>query len=70
MPTTRISTVNRKVKPHPSASNLSRRLSKTILEARLGDEYSNSEVISSIIAVTASHKLISGIVRGKFILSP
>jgi hypothetical protein len=65
-----MSTVNMKPKPQPIASNRSKRLSKTILEAKLGDEYSNSEVTSRIIAVTASHKPMSPIERGKFIFSP
>jgi hypothetical protein len=32
-----------------------------------GEEYNNSDAIKSIIAVTASHKLISGNDKGKFI---
>jgi len=40
-------------------------LSITILVAYSGDAYSNSEAVRSIIAVTASHKLISDKLKGK-----
>ena len=63
----RISTVTKKPKPHPIALIRKRRLSRTILAEYSGDEYSNSEAIRSIIAVTASHKLISDIDNGKII---
>jgi hypothetical protein len=69
MPTARNSTVNRKPKPQSTTKNPNKRLSRTILEARFGDEYSNLEVIIRIIVVTASHKLISATLKGKFILS-
>ena len=62
-------TVTKKPKPHPIAHIRSRRLSRTILAEYSGDENINSEVIRSIIAVTASHKLISDIDKGKIMFS-
>ena len=59
--------VTKKPKPQPTASILSRLLLSTIRDEKEGDAYSNSEVINRIIAVTASHKLRSVIVRGKII---
>ncbi len=70
MPIVRRTTVTRNPKPQPIATMRSRRLSRTILEAMLGEEYSNSEVIIKIIAVTASQRLMSPTVRGKCIFSP
>jgi hypothetical protein len=63
-------TVTKKPKPHPTALNLSKCLSSTTRAAYPGDEFNSSEVISRIIAVTASHKLISEIDKGKIMRSP
>ena len=57
----------RKAKPTPMATNLKSFLSMAIRAEYLGDEYNNSDVISSIMAVIASHKLMSDSDRGKFI---
>jgi hypothetical protein len=59
-----------KATPHPTATNRRRCLSMAIFAEISGKEYSNSEVISIIIAVTASHKLKSDVVKGKNICSP
>ena len=64
-----MTTVTRNPKPHPMAHKRSRRLSSRIRAAYPGDEYRNSEVKRRIIVVTASHKLISEIVKGKIIFS-
>lgn len=63
----RITTVARKAKPTPMATSLNRFLLIIARAEYSGKEYSNSDVIKSIIAVTASHKLISDIDKGKFI---
>jgi hypothetical protein len=63
---TRIMTVTRKASPHPMAASLIRVLSMRILLEYSGDELRSSEVTRRIIAVTASHRLISESVRGKF----
>ena len=65
-----MTTVTKKPKPHPIAHIRNKRLSSTIRAAYPGDEYSSSVVISRIIAVTASHKLISEIDKGKIMFSP
>ena len=65
-----MTTVTKKPKPQPTAQNRKKRLSRTILAAYPGDEYNSSVVIRRIIAITASHKLISEIDKGKIILSP
>jgi hypothetical protein len=48
------------------ATSLIRVLSIRILLEYSGDELRSSEVTRSIIAVTASHRLISESVRGKY----
>ena len=53
--------------PTPSAANLKGFLSMAIRAEYLGDEYNSSDVIRSIMAVIASHKLMSENDRGKFI---
>jgi hypothetical protein len=63
-----MTTVTKNPKPHPIALIRKRRLSRTILAEYPGDENSSSEVIRSIIAVTASHKLISDIDKGKIMV--
>ena len=63
----RITTVARKATPTPMATSLKRFLLIMILAEYSGKEYNNSDVIKSIIAVTASHKLMSDSVKGKFI---
>jgi hypothetical protein len=63
----RMITVTKKPKPHPIAAIRKNCLSTAILAENSGDEYSNSEVVRSIIAVTASHKLISDKLSGKII---
>jgi hypothetical protein len=63
----RITTVARKAKPTPMATSLNRFLLIIILAEYSGNEYNNPEVIKSIIAVTASHKLISDNDKGKII---
>ena len=57
----------RKPRPMPRATILKRFLSIAIRAEYFGDEYNNSDVIKSIIAITASHKLISDNDKGKFI---
>jgi hypothetical protein len=47
------------------ATNLNSRLSTGILEENSGAEYSNSEVTSNIMAITANHKLKSDNDNGK-----
>jgi hypothetical protein len=59
-------TVTRKPKPQPRDTSLKRCLLIVIL-ADSCNEYNNSDVIKSIIAVTASHKLMSDNDKGKFI---
>jgi hypothetical protein len=56
IPIMRMITVTKKHKPHPIAAILKRHLSMATLAEYPGDAYNNSEVIRSIIAVTASHK--------------
>lgn len=63
----RIIIVTRKPKPQPVATNLKRFLSITSRAEISGREYMSSDVINSIIAVKASHKLISDTDKGKFI---
>ena len=53
--------------PKARATILKRFLSLAIRAEYFGDEYSNSDVIRSIMAVIASHKLMSDNERGKFI---
>jgi hypothetical protein len=62
-----MTTVRKKHKPHPIAAIRKRFLSMATLAEYPGDAYNNSEVIRSIIAVTASHKLISDNESGKII---
>ena len=64
---TRITTVTRKPKPQPRATNLKRFLSITSRAEISGSEYNSSDVINSIMAVTASHKLTSDNDKGKII---
>jgi hypothetical protein len=59
--------VARNAKPTPRAAILKRFLSIIILAEISGSEYRSSDVIKSIIAVTASHKLISDNDKGKLI---
>jgi hypothetical protein len=61
-------TVTMKASPHPIAANLIRVLSIRILLEYSCDEPISSEVIRSIIAVAAIHKLMSVSVRGSIIL--
>lgn len=61
-----ITTVTRKASPQPMATSLKRFGSNMIRAEISGDEMIISEVNNSIIAVTASHRLISKVVRGKF----
>ncbi len=58
-------TVTKKPNPHPIAATLKISLSMATFAEYPGDEYSSSDVIRSIIAVTASHKLRSDKERGK-----
>ena len=63
-----MTTVLKKASPHPRAANL-----KLLLLIMTCAEYSNSkvrssDVISSIVAVAASQRLMSENERGKFIL--
>ena len=62
---TRIMTVIWKASPQPIPASLSRLLSIRILFEYSGDELRTVEVISSIIAVTANHRLMSEEVKGK-----
>jgi hypothetical protein len=68
IPATRIRTVTKNANPQPTAKNRKTCLSRTSREENEGDAYSNSEVISSIMATTASHKLKSEMERGKYIM--
>jgi hypothetical protein len=63
----RNTTVNRKASPHPIAANLSRVLTMIILLEYSDDAVRSSDVMRSIIAVTASQRLRSVSVRGMFI---
>jgi len=58
--------VTMKASPHPMAANLIRVLLIRILLEYSCDEVRSSEVIRSIIAVAAIHKLMSVSVRGMF----
>jgi hypothetical protein len=60
--------VTKKPKPHPIALIRKRRLSRTTRAEYPGDENSSSEVIRSMIAVIASHKLMSDIDNGKIMV--
>jgi hypothetical protein len=62
-----MTTVRKKHKPHPIVAIRKRCLSMATLAEYPGDAYNRSEVIRSIIAVTASHKLISDNESGKII---
>jgi hypothetical protein len=62
----RITTMTRKARPTPRAAILKRFLSIIILAEISDSEYRSSEVTRSIMAVTASHKLISDSDKGKF----
>jgi hypothetical protein len=59
--------VNRKASPHPIAANLSLLLIIMILLEYSDDTLRSSEVMRSIMAVTASQRLRSVSVRGMFI---
>ena len=59
--------MTRKPKPNPRATILKRFLSTAIRVEYFGDEYRNSDVMRSMIAVIASHRLMSDNDRGKFI---
>ena len=61
-------TVTKKAIPHTTPATLSRVLSIRILVEYSCEKVRSSEVIISIIAVTASHTLRSVSVRGMFIL--
>ena len=63
----RIPTVTRKAIPQPTAATLKGFFSIKIRAEYSGEELINSEVISSIMAVTASHRPISESERGKII---
>jgi hypothetical protein len=63
----RITTVARKAMPTPSATSLKSFLFMAIRAEYSGDEYNNSDVIRSIMAVMASHRLMSDRDKGKFI---
>jgi hypothetical protein len=63
----RITTVARNARPTPRAASLKRFLSIIILAEYCGNEWRSSEVTRSIIAVTASHRLMSDSVKGKLI---
>ena len=63
---TRIRTVTRKASPHPIAASRNRDLSTRILLEYSGNALRNSEVTISTIAAMASQRLISEMVRGKF----
>ena len=65
MPITRRTTVTRKPQPHPTATTSRSRLLMAVRAEKPGRECSISEVMSRIIAVTASHRLISAKVNGK-----
>ena len=65
----RITTVIKKPKPHPRATIRRVFFSSITLDEYSGDEYSSSDVISNIIAITASHKLKSDNDKGKYICS-
>jgi len=58
--------MTRKARPTPRAAILKRFLSIMILAEISDSEYRSSEVTRSIMAVTASHKLISDSDKGKF----
>jgi hypothetical protein len=60
-------TVTRKPRPHPKATNLRFVFPILNLPEYSGSEMRSSEVISSIIAVQASHRLMSDSVNGKLI---
>lgn len=64
----RTTTVTRKHIPKPRDTILKRFLSTAIREENWGNEYSNSDVTRSIIAVNANHKLMSDNDMGKFML--
>jgi hypothetical protein len=65
----RMTTVTKKPKLHPIATIRKRFLSMATLAEYPSDAYNNSEVIRSIIAVTASHKPMSDDHIGKTIAS-
>jgi hypothetical protein len=63
----RITTVARNPKPSPRAAILKRFFSILIRAEYSDDECNNSDVIKSIMAINASHRLISDNDKGKFI---
>jgi hypothetical protein len=65
---TRNMTVTKNAMPHPIAANLIRVLLTRILLEYSCDEVRSSEVMRSIIAEAASHRLISVRLRGMFTL--
>lgn len=62
-------TVTMKASPSPIAISLSRVFSMTIFLKYSAWEDNNSEVMSRIIAVTASQRLMSDVDKGKFMFS-
>ena len=63
-----MTTVTRKPRPKPRATILKRFLSIAIRAEYFGDEYNSSDVIRSIMAVIASHKLMSDRESGKYMM--
>jgi len=59
-------TVTMKASPSPIATSLRRDFSMTMSLRYSVEEDNSSEVMSRIIAMTASQRLMSGIDRGKF----
>ena len=66
---TRATTVIKKASPQTIATSLNRGLLTRILLDISGEESSNSDVIRRIIVVTASQRLTSDKLSGKFIFS-
>jgi hypothetical protein len=62
----RMMTVIMNPTPRASAISLSRLMSMTMFLEYFVEDDSNSDVISSMMAVTASHRLKSDMDRGKF----
>lgn len=67
MPIIRMITVARNASPHPNAIMRSMFLSSAVLAAKSGVANSSSEVVMRMRAVTASHRLRSDAVKGKYI---
>ena len=62
-----MTTVTKKPMPHPTATNLSRFLSTGISCDNFGEANRSSDVINSMMAVAASHRLMSDADKAKFI---